>query len=72
MQHTPVQSTTIQSIAYEPATRELEVLFKSGGTYRYQDVDARTHAALMSAPSIGSHFHKHIRPKFTGTKVGGS
>lgn len=72
MQHTTVQSSTIKSVGYDPASRELEVHFASGGRYRYQDVDAKTHAALMSAPSIGGHFHKHIRPKFTGTKLGGS
>lgn len=69
MEHTAVQSSNITSVGYDPATRELEVHFKSGGRYRYAGVDARTHAALMGAESVGAHFHKHIKSAFTGSPV---
>jgi hypothetical protein len=72
MQHTTVASSNIHSIGYDPATSELEVRFKNGGTYRYAGVDAETHAAFLRAPSVGAHFHQHIKSTFTGTPTGAS
>lgn len=70
LQHTPVTSSNIASIAHDPATSTLEVQFKNGGRYQYAGVDARTHAALMAADSIGAHFHQHIKSAFKGTPAG--
>ena len=50
MHHVTVKSSNIESVAYDPATRELHVRFKNGGTYSYEDVPAEKHAALMAAP----------------------
>lgn len=69
MQHTAVQSSNIQSVGYDPATKALEVHFKNGGRYRYHDVDAVTHSRLMAAKSVGAHFHEHIKGAFKATPV---
>lgn len=36
----PVVSETIAEFAYVPEYRDLVVVFRSGGTYRYKNVDA--------------------------------
>ena len=56
-----VKSSTIESIGYDGDTKTLRIKFKSGATYDYADVPYETHADLMSAPSIGKHFHSMIR-----------
>lgn len=69
MNLTPVTSSTIDAIGYDPDAQTMHVAFLSGGTYEYLDVDPETHQALVEAPSVGSHFHKHVRPKFEGRKL---
>jgi hypothetical protein len=66
---TPVQSSSINAIGYDADTRALHVEFSSGQTYHYPDVDPEAHQALVNAPSVGSHFAKHIRPHYQGRKV---
>ena len=57
----PVVSSNLKSVGYDPKTKSLEVEFKGGGVHQYLDVSTGHHKALMSAPSIGSYFHEHIR-----------
>jgi hypothetical protein len=61
VQRKPVSSSQIRSIGHDPATSTLEVEFHAGGVYQYDNVTAAHHKALMDAPSIGSHFHRHIK-----------
>ena len=68
MQLTPVKSSNIAAVGFDPATSTLGVQFSSGATYHYAGVSAEDHAALMGADSIGSHFAKNIRGKFEGVK----
>ena len=68
MKHEAVASSNIESSAHEGDV--LEVCFKSGAVHRYHGVSRSDHATLMSAKSKGSHFAKHIRPRFKSTKVG--
>lgn len=62
-------SSNIKEIKYSPITRELEITFHSGGTYRYKDVPAEAHEAFEKAESLGKHFHKHIRSAYPCEKV---
>ena len=57
----PVESSNIQAVAYDAAERILKVSFKSGKTYHYLGCAPETHAAFLAAPSLGSHFHHHIK-----------
>jgi hypothetical protein len=62
MQRTPVKSSQIASVGYDPEKQVLEIEFRHGGTiYHYFEVPPEKHAALMAADSIGKHFHGHIR-----------
>lgn len=60
---TPVKSSNIAAIGHDSNTSELTVEFKNGGRYIYHGISADQHAALMKADSIGSHLHKHVKPK---------
>jgi hypothetical protein len=66
---TPVESNSIAAVKHDPASRTLTVQFNNGGFYTYTGVSADQHAALMRSGSIGTHFHKHIRPNFPAKKV---
>jgi KTSC domain len=66
---TPVKSDSIAAVKHDPASRTLTVQFNNGGLYTYADVSADQHASLMRADSIGTHFHKNIRPNFKAKKV---
>lgn len=65
----PVQSTSIASVGYDPATLLLDVEFTSGKVYRYAAVQPEVYGALIAAESIGAHFGKHIRGKFHGGEL---
>ena len=69
MNHVAVKSSNIQSVAYDPSTRVLEVKFLSGKHYRYLDVGPKTHEALMAAESVGKHFGMHVRGQFKAEEV---
>ena len=62
-----VSSSQIESIGHEGNT--LAVKFRSGGTYHYHGVSASQFAELQKAESLGSHLHKHIKPKHKFTKL---
>jgi hypothetical protein len=64
----PVVSTNIASIGYDKDALVLEVEFRKGGIYRYNDVTFGEYNALMTAESQGRYFAQFIRGK-TSEKV---
>lgn len=68
--HIPVTSTNIASVAHDPATKTLEVKFKNGSVYQYDDVHPALFAGLQAAPSLGGFLHQHIKGVKTHRKVG--
>jgi hypothetical protein len=60
---TPVQSSAIQSVGYDPSTRIIHVEFRSGGTHRFGPFEKEEFDRFRNAGSIGKHFHSHIRVK---------
>jgi hypothetical protein len=69
MNMVPVSSSNIDSVGYDADSRVLRIRFNDGGTYDYQGVDPSTHNDLMNATSVGSYFHKWIKPYYSGTKL---
>lgn len=77
----PVQSSQIEAIGHDPATNTLAIRFKSrakgngvvnGSTYHYSNVTKDDYMKLRTAESVGSHFHKHIKPhptRYPFTKI---
>ena len=70
MHRTPVTSTCLNSVGYDPKSRTLELEFHKGGIYQYFDVPARIHDQLMSASSKGRFFISAIRDEYHDERVG--
>ena len=60
MDRTPVKSSMMKSVGYDPATKILHVEFPTGQVYEYSGVTPEQHSAFMAAESMGKHFGKHI------------
>lgn len=82
MERKPIRSKQIKSTGHDETGMEVEfhqsecparngfVCECEGNVYHYPNVTAEEHHALRTAlPSVGSHFHKHIRPRHIGTRV---
>jgi hypothetical protein len=61
MRRAPIDSTSLKSVGYEPATRTLEVEFRSGRVYRYFGVPPRRYRALLDAESAGRFLNREIK-----------
>ncbi len=61
MNRTPVSSTNLRSVGYDPSTSTLEVEFRHGGIYQYFDVPAARYDGLLSAYSKGGYFDAFIK-----------
>jgi hypothetical protein len=61
-------SSTIEAVGYDPKAQTLTVKFKSGGSYDYAGVSKQAYDGMMSAKSVGSYLHSHIKPHFKPTK----
>lgn len=55
MKMTEVKSSNIQAVGWDNGI--LHIRFKNGATYSYEDVAGAEFNALLSAPSVGKHFH---------------
>jgi hypothetical protein len=65
----PVRSRDLALVGYDHATATLEVVFRAGGVYRYRQIPESIYHALMSAPSHGTYFQKHIKAQYPFVKV---
>lgn len=61
MQRTPVESSVIQSVGYDPESSILEIQFFNEAVYQYSHVPKDIYVALMSAKSHGNYFDAHIK-----------
>ena len=64
MDRTPIRSSGITSVGYDPRRRVLEVEFLDGSLYQYDDVVVDEHDALLAAESKGGYFNAHIRDRY--------
>ena len=69
MERIAVDSSSVTSVGYNRATFELEVEFRNGRTYRYQQVPIAAYRLLLRAPSIGEFVNKQIKPRFAAKQV---
>jgi hypothetical protein len=69
MQRTPVSSSNIRAIGYDPASQLLEVEFSQGAVYEYREVSAAAHQALMGAESIGRYFAANIKGHYPARSI---
>lgn len=69
MKMIPVESSVIRAIGFDAPTRALELQFHTGDVYRFNGVPPRVVEQLRSAPSIGAHFVREVKPRFAGLLV---
>jgi hypothetical protein len=55
-----VNSSMLRRIRYDPKNRFLDVVFRTGETYRYKDVPLDEYNKLMKAESHGKYMQTHI------------
>lgn len=65
MKTVPVDSSFLAGIGYDAPRKEMRVVFRHGGVVDHVGVDAQAYAELMSAESKGSHYHRHIKDRYT-------
>tara|TARA_B100001287_G_C22349921_1_gene374684 strand:- start:204 stop:428 length:225 start_codon:yes stop_codon:yes gene_type:complete len=61
------ESSTISSSQYEHKKNVLLVIFKSGSTYVYKDVDYINYEKFASAESQGKALNEFIKPNYEYT-----
>lgn len=66
MDLTPVRSSNIRGVGYDPASRELTVAFHDGRSHVHAGVSPEAHAALLAAPSVGKFYATHIKTRHPG------
>ena len=66
---TTVQSSNVEAVGYDAATRTLRVRFKGGKAYDYAAVPAEIYAALTGAASIGSFLATQIKGTYVASPV---
>lgn len=64
-----VDSSAIDRVDYDAATRVFEVRFITGRRYRYEDVPRAVYARFVAAPSKGQFFNAEIRDRYGYSEV---
>ena len=64
MEREPVSSSTILSIGYEFGSQTLEVEFKHGGIYQYDNVPETVYQQFMDSTSKGSFITRTYGMRF--------
>lgn len=69
MQRIQVESSNILEVGYDQNFATLEIMFSDGKVYQYFDVPQVVYEELVAAPSVGKHFHAHIRGIYRFARV---
>lgn len=64
MIRTPVVSSNLESVGYDPNSAILEIKFRRGNVYQYISVPESVFRGLMQASSKGEYFRAFIRDKY--------
>lgn len=68
---TPVRSSNLHSVGYDPATQTLTAQFHEGGSYAYLGVPPQVHVDLVAAQSKGQFHREAIKGRFRTVKISG-
>ena len=69
MNRTPVSSSNLAAVGYDPASQTLEIEFRDSSLYQYFDVSQAVVDGLLAAASLGSYFHAQIRGVYRYARV---
>lgn len=62
-------SSSISCCEHDDETNEMHITFASGGKHCFKDVPHEVYQEMIKSDSLGSHFHKFIRRKYSSVKV---
>lgn len=65
----PVQSTMANAVGYDPEHSLLQVQFRNGAVYQYEDVDVETWHELQDADSTGQFFNREIKGNYRSRRL---
>ncbi len=69
MERVAVRSTEIAIVGYEASSKTLEVAFRNGSVYHYEQVPPEMFQQFIKADSIGLYFADKIKTAFPYTKI---
>jgi hypothetical protein len=69
VQHTQLESSTIDMTSYYADTKEFIVTFKSGAVYSYHEVAADDYRKFINSTSAGQALNHFIKSNYQFTKV---
>lgn len=69
MELTPVKSSTVAKVGWNPETSELLVEFSSGAQYRYLAVEKGVYESLLAAESVGKFLNANIKEQYEFQKI---
>ena len=69
MKRTPVESSDVVSIGYDPKDRTLEIEFREDRIYQYYEVPQDIYDAFLRANSFGGYFNSYINGYYRYRKV---
>ena len=61
---TPVTSSFVEAVGYDPEARELHVRLAGGRGYRYLGVPASVFEEFLAAPSKGTFFNGRVKHNY--------
>lgn len=64
-----VNSSMLRRVRYDPKQKVLDVVFRTGETYRYKDVPVDEYHKLMRADSVGRYMQTHIIDHYETLKL---
>ena len=69
MNRTPVTSSNVASVGYDPTTLTLEVEFHNGTVYQYFDVSEAVYQELITAGSVGGYLNHNIKNSYRYVQI---
>lgn len=67
---TTVTSTMLYAVGYDAATQTLDVIFNTGGIYRYLHVPPTIYRDLLSAESVGQYMWRNVLRLYPFVRLG--
>lgn len=61
MEFIKVDSSQLEAISYDHEKKILQVEFKGGAIYEYENVSSEIHDGLIKAESVGKFFNQNIK-----------
>lgn len=67
---TPVNSTNIKQVSYDPFMSNLTIEFHNGTKYEYVAVPKEEYEGIIKAASVGRYFQANIKGKYDFLRLG--